>query len=122
MEAWRSLQLNIQVRFSPFHPHKCPGDSKPFGQPESVHTIQDSLKQVSQPQPVQVGQSSSSEASKQVLLEALPPVLVLHLGRFPYDATADGMVKIRKSVQFAPELEIPSGTGFPFLSPRAGQR
>jgi ubiquitin carboxyl-terminal hydrolase 10 len=66
---------------------------------------------------VQVGRAGSSEASQQVLLEALPPVLVLHLERFLYDATADGINKINKPVRFAPELEIPPGTILSFLSP-----
>jgi ubiquitin carboxyl-terminal hydrolase 10 len=87
IEAWRSLKLYIQ--------------------PDSIHTIQDALAHVSQPHPVQVGRAGSSEASQQVLLEALPPVLVLHLERFLYDATADGINKINKPVRFAPELEIP---------------
>ncbi|KAF8484498.1 hypothetical protein DFH94DRAFT_235293 [Russula ochroleuca] len=87
IEAWRSLKLCIQ--------------------PDSIHTIQDALAYVSQPQPVQVGQSSPSEASQQVLLEVLPPVLVLHLERFLYDAATDGINKISKPVHFAPELEIP---------------
>jgi hypothetical protein len=65
---------------------------------------------------VQVGPSSSSEGSQEVLLEALPPVLVLHLERFLYDAAADGIVKISKFVQFAPELEIPLGTIISFVS------
>ncbi|KAH9987594.1 hypothetical protein BJV77DRAFT_774432 [Russula vinacea] len=90
---WRSLKLNIQ--------------------PDSVHTIQDALAHwhVSRPQPVQVDKSSSGEVSQQVLLEALPPVLVLHLERFLYDAAVDGIIKISKSIKkpilFAPELEIP---------------
>ena len=75
-------------------------------QRDSVHTIQDALSHISQPQPVQVG---SSEASQQVLIEALPPVLVLHLKRFLYDTAARGVVKIGKPVQFSPELEIPVG-------------
>ncbi|KAH9980795.1 hypothetical protein BJV77DRAFT_1073382 [Russula vinacea] len=87
VEDWRSLKLNIQ--------------------PDSVHTIQDALAHVSQPQPVQVDKSSSGEASQQVLLETLPPVLVLHLERFLYDAGADGINKTRKPVQFTPDLEIP---------------
>jgi ubiquitin carboxyl-terminal hydrolase 10 len=66
---------------------------------------------------VQGGQSSSSGASKQVQIEALPPVLVLHLERFLYDAAADGIVKISKPIQFAPELEIPDGTIFPSFTP-----
>ena len=59
---------------------------------------------------MQVGPSGSSEASQQVLIEALPPVLVLHLKRFLYDTAARGVVKIGKPVQFTPELEIPLGT------------
>jgi ubiquitin carboxyl-terminal hydrolase 10 len=61
---------------------------------------------------VQVGQSSSSGASQRVLLEALPPVLVLHLKRFLFDAAADVIAKMRKPVRFTPELEIPPGTIF----------
>jgi hypothetical protein len=66
---------------------------------------------------VQVGQSSSSEASQQVLLEALQPILILHLERFLYDAVTDGINKISKPVQFMPELEIPPGTGFSSIPP-----
>jgi ubiquitin carboxyl-terminal hydrolase 10 len=58
---------------------------------------------------VQVGQPSSSEASQQELLEVLPPILVLHLKRFLYDSAANEINKISKTVQFAPELEIPPG-------------
>ena len=47
-----------------------------------------------------------------MLLEALLPILVLHLERFVYDAAADGINKINKPVQFAPELEIPPGMNF----------
>jgi len=59
---------------------------------------------------VEVGPSGSSEASQQVLIEALPPVLVLHLKRFLYDTATRGVVKIGKPVEFTPELEIPLGT------------
>ena len=62
---------------------------------------------------MQVGQLSSSEASQQVLIEVLPPVLVLHLKRFLYDVVAGSIVKFSKPVQFAPELEIPLGTSSP---------
>ena len=71
---------------------------------------------------MQAGQFSSSEATQQVLLEVLPTILVLHLERFLYDAAADGKVKIKKAIQFAPELEIPLGKvffiAFPSLCPR----
>jgi ubiquitin carboxyl-terminal hydrolase 10 len=79
-----------------------------------VYTIQDALAHISQPQAVQVGPSDTSEASQQILIEALPPVLVLHLKRFLYDTAACGVVKIGKPVQFSPELEIPLGA-FPSL-------
>jgi ubiquitin carboxyl-terminal hydrolase 10 len=77
-----------------------------------VHTVKDALAYISLPQPVQVGQQSPGEVSQQVQIEKLPPVLVLHLERFLYDAAADGIVKINKPIQLAPELEIPPGTIF----------
>ena len=92
-----------------------------FAQPDSVHTIQDALAHISQPQPVRVGQSNSSEASQQVHIEHLPPVLVLHLKRFLYDVVTDGTTKISKHVQYPPELEIPLGTNSSFLSPMAAK-
>jgi ubiquitin carboxyl-terminal hydrolase 10 len=85
---------------------------KPFAQSDSVQTIDDALAHFSKPQPVEVGEFSSSEASQQVLLEALPPVLVLHLKRFVYDAATDGINKIGKPIRFAPEFEIPQGANF----------
>ncbi|KAI0050880.1 cysteine proteinase [Auriscalpium vulgare] len=91
IEDWRSLQLDIQR--------------------DSVRTIQDALSHISQPQAVQMASSTrpdtTVEASQQILIEALPPVLVLHLKRFLYDVTAKGVVKIGKAVAFSPELEIP---------------
>ena len=87
--------------------------SELFLQSDSVHTIQDALAHISQPQSVPVSPSGPSKANQQVtvLIEAVPPVLVLHLKRFLYDAaTAGGVVKIAKPVRFSPELEVPSGT------------
>ena len=71
---------------------------------------------VSQSQSMQDSPSGSSDSdmSQQMLIEALPPVLVLHLKRFRYDATAGGAVKIGKPVQISPELDIPFGTLFIF--------
>ena len=117
IEAWRSLQLNIQVCFSSFLliPHRLTSD--PFVQPNSVHTIQDALARISQPQPVRIGQSGWNKATQQVLLEALPQILVLHLERFVYDAATEDINKISKPIQFPSELEIPIGTIFSFVSP-----
>jgi hypothetical protein len=85
-------------------------------QPDSVLTVQDALMRVSQSQSTQDGASGSSgsDMSQQMLIEALPPVLVLHLKRFRYDEAAGGVIKISKPVQFSPELEIPFGTLFYF--------
>ena len=55
---------------------------------------------------------SDSDASQQMLIEALPPVLVLHLKRFRYDEAAGGVTKIGKPVQFFPEFDIPFGMLF----------
>jgi hypothetical protein len=81
-------------------------------QPDSVHSVEDALAHILHPRPVQVSQSclgEASEASHQPHIEVLPSVLVLHLKRFVYDAATDDIVKVRKPIQFAPELEFPLG-------------
>ena len=62
----------------------------------------------------QVRASGLGNANQQVLIEVPPPVLVLHLDRFRYDAAAGGIMKIRKPIYFTPELEIPLGMIFTF--------
>lgn len=46
-------------------------------------------------------------AKKQVFIEDLPPVLILHLKRFQYDNSFTGTQKIWKKVGYPLELEIP---------------
>lgn len=48
------------------------------------------------------------QAKKQYSIEALPPVLVLHLKRFVYDPK-EGTVKLRKPISYAHTLEIKKG-------------
>lgn len=49
---------------------------------------------------------SSVTATKQVFIETLPPVLILHLKRFQYDNTG-GTQKIWKRIAYPLQLEIP---------------
>ncbi|PPQ83936.1 hypothetical protein CVT25_000689 [Psilocybe cyanescens] len=100
VEDWRSLRLDIQR--------------------DQIHTIQDALSYISHPQPVQVTQTQGQgqgtrtiEAQQQVLIEALPPILVLHIKRFCYDTAVGGVVKVGKQVGFGPELEIGSDVMVP---------
>jgi ubiquitin carboxyl-terminal hydrolase 10 len=119
IEDWRSLQLDIQVGFSSFnsaHTYFLVTDVDLLHQHESVHTIEDALARISHLQPVQLGPSDFGETNQQVLVEALPPVLVLHLKRFLYDAAVGVIVKISKPVQFASGLEIPLGRISSFVS------
>ena len=86
-----------------------------------MYAIENAVARFSHLQPVQLGLSEPGlsgvgEGNQQVLIETLPPVLVLHLKRFLYDASADGIVKISKPVRFAPELEIPLGMISSFIS------
>lgn len=46
-------------------------------------------------------------ATKQVFIETLPPVLILHLKRFQFDAQGHGTIKIWKKIDYPLELEIP---------------
>jgi ubiquitin carboxyl-terminal hydrolase 10 len=50
------------------------------------------------------------DASQQVLIEALPPVLVLHVKRFYYDTAVGGVVKVGKPIKFGAELDVGTGT------------
>ncbi|KAF8343378.1 hypothetical protein F5887DRAFT_1212517 [Amanita rubescens] len=71
--------------------------------------IQDALSYISHPQPVQVTHPSRPgtilEAQQQVHIDALPPILVLHMKRF-YGTNVGGVVKVGKQVRFGPELDI----------------
>jgi ubiquitin carboxyl-terminal hydrolase 10 len=117
IEDWRLLQLDIQVRFPLISPHVLVTYIETLRKGDSVYTIEDGLAQISHLQPVQLYPPSFSEGSQQVLIETLPPVLVLHLKRFLYDVAEDSIVKISKPVKFAPELQISSGMIFTFVTP-----
>jgi ubiquitin carboxyl-terminal hydrolase 10 len=49
----------------------------------------------------------ASGAKKQVFIDTLPPVLILHLKRFQYENSLTGTQKIWKKVGYPLELEIP---------------
>jgi ubiquitin carboxyl-terminal hydrolase 10 len=84
-----------------------------------VHTIKDALQQLSQPQTVQVTSPTRAgqtvDAQQTVLIDALPPILVLHLKRFLYDTTVKDVVKVGKKVAFERELEIAPGEIHAFM-------
>ncbi|KAI0748393.1 hypothetical protein C8Q80DRAFT_1171656 [Daedaleopsis nitida] len=92
IEDWRSLQLDIQ--------------------PENVKSLRDALQHISHPQPVQISIPTRPgqilDATQQVLIDALPPVLILHMKRFLYDTKVGDVVKVGKQVSFSAELDIPS--------------
>ena len=46
------------------------------------------------------------EASRNLSLEELPPILILHLKRFVYSGTSGGCQKVMKHVEFSVDLEI----------------
>ncbi|KAH7906033.1 cysteine proteinase [Hygrophoropsis aurantiaca] len=90
VEDWRSLRLDIQR--------------------EQIHNIKEALTFISSPQSVQVTSvtrpGQTLDATQLVQIEALPPILVLHLKRFLYDPAKGEVAKVGKQVAFAPELEI----------------
>ncbi|KAK4249067.1 hypothetical protein C7999DRAFT_39765 [Corynascus novoguineensis] len=82
-----------------------------IGSPE-VRTIIDALKGLTRPE-VLHGDFNSPHgkdvrATKQVFIESVPPVLILHLKRFQFDAEGyGGTVKIWKKVGYPLEFEFP---------------
>ena len=91
MEPYQPLQLDI-------------------GAPD-VHNIIDALKRLTKPESIQ-GDFNPSRgpnviATKQIFIETLPPVLILHLKRFQYDSLTGATQKIWKKVGYPLDLEIP---------------
>ena len=90
LEPYQPLQLDIQS------PH--------------VNNIIDALKGLTRSETLHGNFSSprgpGATATKQVFIETLPQVLILHLKRFHYD-NAGGTQKIWKKVGFPLDLEIP---------------
>ncbi|RDW69069.1 mRNA-binding ubiquitin-specific protease UBP3 [Aspergillus mulundensis] len=81
-----------------------------IGAPD-INNIVDALKGLTKPESIQ-GDFNSSRgpnvtATKQVFIESLPPVLILHLKRFQYDSVTHGTQKIWKKVGYPLDLEIP---------------
>ena len=122
VEDWRSLRLDIQVWCLRLRLNECLHAQRlVFFQREQVHTIKDALQFISHPHSVEITTPTRPgvviEAQRQELIEALPPVLILHLKRFLYDTSVGDVVKIGKHVTFGPDLEIGPGrlSGIPFL-------
>lgn len=81
-----------------------------IGSPD-VRSVTDALRGLTRPERLQ-GDFNSPHgkdvtATKQVFIESLPPVLILHLKRFQFDAEGHGTVKIWKKIDYPLELEIP---------------
>ncbi|KAG9124066.1 hypothetical protein FRC07_012977, partial [Ceratobasidium sp. 392] len=87
LEPYQPLQLDIQS--------------------ENVRTIEDALKHITLPETVSVYSEQRGgmvDAKKQVTLDTLPPLLVLHLKRLVYDAK--GIQKNSKVIEYTTSLEI----------------
>ncbi|KAK9763580.1 hypothetical protein K7432_009615 [Basidiobolus ranarum] len=106
---------------------RCPGSKdsvtlEPFQAlqldiaPDEVHTIEDALLNVTKLDLIDgftTSQGIQVEATRQTLIETLPPVLILHLKRFEYDSVG-GIQKVHKHIEYpidlkvAPEIVSPS--------------
>ncbi|KAF2104747.1 cysteine proteinase, partial [Rhizodiscina lignyota] len=96
--------LKNSVTLEPYQPLQLD-----IGAP-NVHNITDALKGLTRSETLQGDFNSprgpGTSATKQVFIETLPPVLILHLKRFQYD-NAGGTQKIWKRVGYPLELELP---------------
>lgn len=102
---WKVPGNKNSVTLEPYQPLQLD-----IGSPQ-VHNIIDALKGLTRPESLQ-GDFNSSRgnkvtATKQVLIETLPPVLVLHLKRFQYDSNTKRTEKIWKKVGYPLDLEMP---------------
>lgn len=90
LEPYQPLQLDIQ--------------------PSHVTTVEEALINLTVAETISGVHSSSTkglvDATKQVFIETLPPILILHLKRFVYDDIG-GVQKSSKVLGYGPTLEIP---------------
>ncbi|KAI0514491.1 hypothetical protein F5B22DRAFT_637058 [Xylaria bambusicola] len=84
-QSYQSLQLDI-------------GDAH-------VNNIVDALKHMARPENMEF--DPQRRTTKQVLIETLPPVLILHLKRFQFDPITNGTVKLWTKIDYPLELELP---------------
>lgn len=93
LEPYRALPLDIQ--------------------PDSVRTIEDALRHLTVPEEISgvwsPGRGAFVDATKQVFIEMLPPILVLHLKRFVYDEVG-GVQKSCKTVAYGHRLSLDPAT------------
>ncbi|KAI9883315.1 MAG: hypothetical protein M1823_004919 [Watsoniomyces obsoletus] len=79
-------------------------------QSPQVHNVIDALKGLTRPETLHGNFNSPRgpdvKATKQVFIENLPPVLILHLKRFQYD-NQGGTQKIWKKIGYPLDLELP---------------
>ena len=96
--------MKTSITLEPYQPLQLD-----IGSPH-VNNIVDALKGLTKSETLQGDfnspRGSDATATKQVFIETLPPVLILHLKRFQYDNTG-GTQKIWKKVGYPLELEIP---------------
>ncbi|KAF2010712.1 cysteine proteinase [Aaosphaeria arxii CBS 175.79] len=71
----------------------------------AINNISDALKAMTHLETLDGSTRGARASTKQVFIESLPPVLILHLKRFHYDA--NGPQKIWKKIGYPLDLEIP---------------
>ena len=87
--------------------------------PDNVNTIQDALYNLTQPELIHGftnhsnnvnvnsnAQQISDATTKQIRIETLPPILILHLKRFVYDFNSNSTLKVCKFVEYPFVLDI----------------
>ena len=90
-------------------------------QNDNIKSIRDALEGLSTKEEVSGLVSNSGQettAWRQLSLEELPMILILHLKRFVYDKSGHKIQKLDKKLEFGIDLEI--GKGMYFTNSRAG--
>lgn len=82
-----------------------------FFQNDNIRSVRDALEAISAREEVSgvVSNGCEIEAWRQLSLEELPVVLILHLKRFVYEKNGNKIRKIDKKLDFSIDIEIGKG-------------
>eukprot|EP00127_Corallochytrium_limacisporum_P004963 Clim_evm37s195 gene=Clim_evmTU37s195 len=102
--TFRLPEKKPSVTFEPFHSLQL------YIQSDEIRTLEQAMAYTHRKEVIEGYMhrgKASNQATKQITLEELPPILIVHLKLFVYDVASGQVQKLCKDIEFTENLEIP---------------